>query len=104
MTSNLARSTDPATSHLAAEKVEPMVGTSKERVLWVARQMYDFADYELIDMFASLAYRGKVRSTSPSRIRTARSELVREGLIQWAGKTRETPLGNDAMVWRAVRQ
>lgn len=39
---------------------------------------------------------------SPSRIRSAVSELVEMGLVEWTGETRPTRYGRQARVYRAV--
>ena len=39
---------------------------------------------------------------SPSRIRSAVSELVEAGLVEWTGDTRPTRYGRKARVYRAV--
>lgn len=39
---------------------------------------------------------------SPSRIRSAVSELVELGLVEWTGETRPTKYGRQARVYRAV--
>lgn len=45
---------------------------------------------------------GMLWAWSPSRIRSAVSELVERGLAEWTGETRATRYGRQARVYKAV--
>lgn len=83
----LARATDPITSDEAAETVD--VAGSQARVLDLLDRFGPLADFELVaaaDMFASDGF-----DYSPQRLRTARHELVEQGLVEDAGFYRVRP-------------
>lgn len=89
-----ARSTDPTTSHLAAAGI--VTKPSQIAVLRVFRSAGEpMADFEL-EMIA-IAVEGAGRF-SPSRLRSARSELQAAGLVRSTGDRRPTPYGRVADV------
>lgn len=99
--SYLARDTDPHTSHEAAKAIGNLNNSEKD-VLYVARKMADFTDEELVDQFARAVKVGFVRPVSPQRIRTARSQLERRGLIVPTLLRRPSQYGRDMTVWSAA--
>lgn len=96
------RATDPITSHLAADATKKSRPGSRDAVLAALHRDGPLADHELVLAIQADATWNGGRMYSPSRIRTARSELVELGLVEEAGYTRKTVSGLDAMVWRAV--
>ena len=87
-----ARLTDPVTSHEAADST---AGSVKESQSWVFTLLDHFgplADHELVEH--------SINTWSPSRIRTARHELVELGAVTDAGFYRFTPAGRRAKVWQ----
>jgi hypothetical protein len=88
-----SRTTDPITSHEAAESVS---GAESQRAVLAALQAVDFglADFELeARLFGRF---------SPERIRTARKELERQGRVEFTGVYRMTRARRRAQVWGAV--
>ena len=89
----VARNTDPATSHQAAEHAALKAGTHRALALRaLARAADGLTDFEL-------AQRTGIQQTS---IGKRRGELVRMGLAESAGTTRPAPSGSPAMVWRVT--
>ena len=90
-----ARKTDPTTSKTAA-RIDAVALEGLRHTIYTTlarRPKTGFADHELVDALA-----GKVART-PQRIRTARAELTKLGLVQLQGTTRPTPTGYQADVW-----
>lgn len=88
------RLTDPVTSHEAADSnnvVRPRV--------WVLETLtrMPLADHELVEQ----AHDECVRFT-PQRLRTARAELVRAGIVEASGIYRLTENSRRAVVWQRV--
>jgi len=87
----LARRTDPHTSHEAAEKIVPKLTKLRQKVYDRLRQAkFGMTDYELETWF------GEHNST----YRTRRSELTEMGLVEDTGETRIIK-GRARKVWRA---
>lgn len=84
------RATDPITSHEAAANADRT--GSKSFV------MFALIEHELLAPFELEAKAGKM--WSPSRIRTALSELADAGLVEPSGIYRNTPSGRAAQVWQ----
>lgn len=96
----LARTTDPQTSHDAAERVLPKIGTVRAQVLWCFFQHGDLTDQELMDRFREREQVWlKWKRASDSSIRTRRSELVRQGWLRDSGRTRLSVAGLKMTVW-----
>lgn len=97
-----ARTTDPETSHQAAESIDPdTVRVSQASILFVlARQ--PMTDDELVAEYLELATEGVVRQQSPSGIRTRRKELVTAGWVEDTGHRRLLASGRSAVVWAAT--
>lgn len=90
---NRSRTTDPETSHAAAELVS---GAESQRAVLAAllAESCGLADFELESrLFGRF---------SPERIRTARKELERQGRVQFMGIYRMTRSGRRARVWEAT--
>ena len=88
-----ARRADPETSIEAAETVN---GAESQRAVYAALLAVDFglADFEL--------ERRLFGRFSEARVRTARKELERQGLVEFTGAFHLTPTGHKARVWQAV--
>ena len=88
-----ARTTDPKTSHDAAESVQDVTAT-QDYVLRALRKPR--TDVELLE-----AYRNFKRAprASESGLRTRRSELVRQGLVRDSGRRVVLESGRAAIVW-----
>lgn len=90
MSTGLARTTDPTTSHEAAEGVD--LARSQMLVLTFAHQHLGrfFTDKALVATYKRVVETGETTSFPPlsdSRLRTARFELTGAGLIHHAGYT-----------------
>lgn len=99
----MARTTDPETSHMAAASVSDL-RHSQYLVLKVLRKLPSrgMTDEELQ---AEYLFHRRQRpalflAQSESGIRTRRSELVRLGLVEFAGERRRMDSGRMARVWR----
>jgi hypothetical protein len=89
----LFRRNDPFTSKEAAFSLSHRtLKASEQRVLDTLKVLRLAADYRL--------ERALVEEYSPSRVRTARAELERAGLIEWTGKTMVGPRGRKTRIWR----
>lgn len=85
------RKNDPLTSHAAADSSN--VKDSKHAVLSKLRQHKHLAAFELEQVLPEW---------SPSRIRTALTELKADGLVVRSERTRPTRFGRDAHVWEVA--
>lgn len=103
MTNPLARNTDPQTSHDAPGSKEQRQ-TVRDAVLKIFEHYQHLTDEELVSVYiADRAVLG-FPSSSPSGIRTRRSELVAQGLIELDGRIRITQSGRRALVWKLADQ
>lgn len=75
-----ARKHDPITSQEAADSTAGIVAHSQATVLATLATVGPLTDCEIVDW---LEYRGE--HLSDSRIRSARSELVEKGLVEFSG-------------------
>lgn len=82
------RRSDPTTSHLAADSSNR--ADSKKAVLTALRVHKHLAAFELEHVLPDW---------SPSRIRTALTELAEDGLVVRSDRTRVTRYGKPAHVW-----
>jgi hypothetical protein len=86
----LARKTDPETSHEAALKVRNR--PSEDAVYReLKKRKTGLADFELEARLAGKFF--------PQRVRTARSELVKQGRVRFAESYRMTRSGRRSRVW-----
>ncbi|HLP97626.1 MAG TPA: hypothetical protein VK149_04195 [Sideroxyarcus sp.] len=90
-----ARTTDPITSHEAGARAD--MNGSEYWVLHALREAGQMTDGS-IELLAAI---GDV-PWSPQRLRTARSALVKRGLVVHTGEYRKTPSGRRTQVWAAV--
>lgn len=100
----LARTTDPETSHEAAQSVGDTTET-QQRILDI---FYDFplglTDHELQALYRHRSERStKYPLASESGIRSRRSELVAAGKLEDSGSRNKLPSGRKAIVWRIAR-
>lgn len=91
-----ARLTDPETSHMAAEGSN--LPESQQAVLRMLGNV-SRTDQEIADEWARMVARCGYPNFSGSRLRTARLELMRQGLIIDTGKRRPTRSGYLSTVW-----
>ena len=83
------RRSDPETSSLAADSTDP--AASRRFVMFALIEHGPLAQFELEGIAEGL--------WSLSRVRTAVSELVERGLVEFTGIYRRTPSGRRAQVW-----
>jgi hypothetical protein len=94
-----ARSTDPETSHQAAESIDAdTIRVSQASVLYVLASG-PMTDEELLAEYGRLAASGFVRPQSVSGIRTRRNELVSAGWVIDTGRRAQMASGRSATVW-----
>lgn len=89
-----ARTTDPQTSHEAAESVKNLTETQEYILKALVRPR---TDVDLLDAYRNLKF---APIASESGIRSRRAELVAAGLIVDSGERRKTPSGRNAIVWK----
>jgi len=86
------RRSDPLTSHEAADTND--VHGSQVSVLLTLSMSGPLADHELVE---------RIKDYSPSRVRTARSELVEMGMVEFTGFYRLTAGNRRTQVWQVVK-
>lgn len=85
-----ARNGDPSTSHEAARRVTPKIGTWRAKVEAALKANPEgLTDFELERMLGG----------RPQTVRTRRSELVDDGVVCDTGERRPTDSGSSAIVW-----
>lgn len=96
-----SRSTDPTTSVDAGRSVN--VAHSQAYVHVTLALMEKLADHELVT-FHEQDTEGHVAwgKFSPQRLRSARAELVEQGVIEFSGIYRLTDSGRRARVWQVA--
>lgn len=95
-----ARNSDPDTSHAAAHAVTRQAQSALHSAILEALQVYGPQNDEGIAYLLAEHY-PEVMS-SPSGIRSRRSELVRLGLVVDTGTMLPTARGRASVVWQAV--
>ena len=91
-----ARTSDPETSHIAAEKIKRKLGGIQRQVLAVLRDAYPAAlsDDQILER-AETRFGKKVSSTW----RTRRKELVDLGLVKWSDEKTTNAAGSLVRTW-----
>jgi hypothetical protein len=87
-----ARTTDPETSHQAAQSVTNITPLKQEILQRLMTPMTDQLLYELIDRTSDLV-------VTESGVRSRRSELVQAGLVKDTGAREKLKTGRNAIVW-----
>lgn len=99
-----ARNTDPLTSHIAAQSLDPATLRANQNDVWQTMIKYGpMPDFILQKLYRAEADAGKVVPQSDSGIRTRRAELYRAGFVRWTTRYAVTDTGRPAMVWEAVK-
>lgn len=98
-----ARSTDPTTSHEAADSLTDV--RASQLAVWATLfACGPTTDGALVDFYTALAERGGIiPRQSPSGIRTRRKELVESGDVRDTGRKVRLTSGRRAIVWEAVQ-
>lgn len=97
----LARTTDPHTSHEAADRVD--MCRSQAALLQYLKKVHPdgFYDREVTDYYDHERTLYGLPKLTPSRLRTARRELVRQGVIVDTGDTAYPDgAGRGHKIWR----
>ena len=97
-----ARLTDPETSHAAADSIsaEALEESEAEVLDILAEAMHPLTDRQIErDHFDRVWQGAAARKWEPSRLRTARKQLVASGRVVQDGVGR-TPSGREAAAWR----
>lgn len=99
----VARKNDRITSVEAGEAVAPR-STAREAVLWILRKAGPATDPEIAAIHDRYAAHGRWPAKSPQRLRTARAELVADGIVEpytIDGETVTTrlPSGYRSIIW-----
>lgn len=96
-----ARTTDPATSHLAAMSVRNLT-TTQEAIMRLYNQFGRMTDEQLLTHYRRLHFQGEAPFASDSGIRSRRAELVALGKLEDSGDREKMRSGRNAIVWRLV--
>lgn len=91
----MARATDPDTSHDAAASISEGALRDSQRFVWQILKWNGPRSDTGISGLSLAQY-------SDSRLRTARCELVRKGLVRDSGRRERTPSGRWAAIWELV--
>lgn len=99
----VTRKNDRITSVEAGEAVAPR-STARGDVLWILRTNGPLSDPDIAAIHDLRAARGRWPAKSPQRLRTARAELVADGIVEPCtidGETVTTrlPSGYRSIVW-----
>lgn len=98
-----ARTTDPDTSHEAAQSVNGTLARNQGYVLQTFREnVFPMTDHALFESYAALERPGIVGRQSESGIRTRRKELVDRGVLEDSGVRVRLPSGRHAIRWQLV--
>lgn len=93
-----ARSTDPQTSHQAAESVLDVDVTETQRVILKLLKTRSMNDEQLFQIFFQGAEHGYWNHASMSGVRSRRSELTKRGLVKDCGRSK-TKFGRASIIW-----
>lgn len=95
-----ARTSDPWTSHAAADSLtSDKIRRSQDAVLRFLRERGGMDDATLVAGYDSY---GIEPPQSPSGLRTRRAELVAKGLVRDSGRTVTTTSGRKSIIWEPV--
>jgi hypothetical protein len=95
-----ARKSDPVTSHEAADSVKNLTAT-KEGIL-IALGSRSMSDSQIAWEYNRSVLSNKAPMASESGLRSRRSELVADGLVEADGFGK-TPFGRRTILWRVVK-
>jgi len=94
-----ARRTDPDTSHQAAEQVDRIRAADLRD--WITHRLENVGPETDEELYTAAMWEfGDI--VTPSGLRTRRSELVKEGLIEYQGHTRALRSGRQGRLWQRV--
>lgn len=99
-----ARRTDPETSHAAARSVDRRSLTDVHRMIGRLLALHGpLTDEQIADAYKRRADDDpRVKTVSPSGLRTRRAELVAAGLVEDAERVAYTAAGRRTTVWKLV--
>lgn len=93
-----ARTTDPETSHEAAESVRSLTGT-QNTILYLFAKFKHLTDDQLQAHYRRMVSQGDAPRASESGIRSRRAELVALGKLQDSGERVKLDSGRNAILW-----
>jgi len=96
-----ARTTDPATSLLAAMSVTNLTST-QGAIMGLFHKFKAMTDEQLQTHYRRISRQGDAPYASESGIRSRRSELVAMGKLEDSGDREKMRSGRQAIVWRLV--
>ena len=94
-----ARTTDPETSHKAAQSITPAKYTETQRAILTLLTEHPLTDEEINFRHFAGAKAGRWKYASDSGLRSRRRELVDQGLVVRGGMS-QTKFGKATIVWR----
>ena len=96
-----ARTSDPVTSHEAAESVGKLTAT-KGAILWLFEKFGQLTDEQLQNHYRRISAQGDAPRASESGVRSRRAELVAAGLLFDSGNRVKMESGRNAIVWAST--
>lgn len=98
-----ARNTDPQTSHDAAHSISADALSETQAAIMVILRETPMCDEKLVEQFHIWEQLGRFPKASDQSIRSRRAELVRKGLVEYAGFDERMTTGRFGRVWQVVR-
>lgn len=98
-----ARNSDPATSHVAAESITADHLSETQAAIMVILRETPMCDEKLVEQFHVWEQLGRFPKASDQSIRSRRAELVRKGMVEYAGFDELMTTGRYGRVWQVVR-
>lgn len=95
---NLARNTDPQTSHDAIPSAAQRAD-QKSAILWLLEQVGPMTDYELARHYGEHRAAHGWPATQPDSVRKRRADLKNEGRVIATGETASAPGHRTSTVW-----
>lgn len=98
-----ARNTDPQTSHMAAESISADHLSETQAAIMVILRQAPMCDEKLVEQFRVWEQLGRFPKASDQSVRSRRAELVRMGMVEYAGFDERMSTGRFGRVWRVVK-
>ena len=96
----IVRTTDPETSHAAAESLtKEKIRTSQEDVRKFFYFFRNMTDTTLVEKYTAVGPKIGLTRQSESGLRTRRKELVDAGILEDTGEREVLPSGRKGIVW-----
>jgi hypothetical protein len=98
-----ARNTDPHTSHMAASSITSDHLSETQAAIMVILRQSPMCDEKLVEQFHIWEQLGRFPKASDQSIRSRRAELVRMGMVEYAGFDERMSTGRFGRVWSVVK-